>query len=433
MTTANKIVLAGKFLRTHFRRHVFIVAILAFSFAVVMTATTTTAGMEENVFHAGENHYGGHVFLFGYDRPIFRIRPVASLLRTIDSLHMKPTKIALRTLSYDNGILHFAGRKMRLKYVFGMDWESEKAGFRDQAFADRSFPETLGANGIIISAPIAADLHARRGDGVILELATKDGQKNTGTFIVRGIIDDKSVFGYFKCYVDRKRLNALVGFDPGDCSWIGLYFAKHDAATLAKKATRLYAALRGKYPVLPPAVTREEFAKVFDQSADKLSYPVFTLFAYISQVSDLLVAVEVVMYFLFVTMIIIAIASMSVSMRLMLHERAREIGTLRVMGLGVMDIHVVLLMEAAMAFLLSLCLGLALSFIFNWVLSLFSYDRIPGFEIFLRQGKLSALYAPGTFFINTAVFLAATLPAAWLAIRRISSARLISVLSGETF
>ncbi len=432
MTIGNKIVLAAKNLRTHFRRHIFIAVILSFSFAVIMTATTVTTGMEGSVFRAAENHYGGDVFIYGYEQPIARVRPVDAMLRLLAPLHLEYRKISLRTLSYGDAILHFAGRTMRQKYVFGLDWRSEKNDFRDQLFADDVFPETLGDDGIIISAPIASQLHVRRGDDVILEVSTKDGQKNTGTFIVRGIIDDKSVFGYFKCYVDRKRLNSLIGFDPGDCSWIGFYFDAHDPGTLAKKASAVYAGLKDDYPMSPPASTREEFAAEFRRPFTGLHYPVFTLFAYISQVSDLLTAVEIVTYFLFITMLVIAVASMSVSTRLMLHERAREIGTLRVMGLGSGDVQFVLVTESAMVFTISLCLGLALSVLLTWILSLFSYSWIPGFEIFLRRGRLTASYAPGTFFFNTAVFLAATLPAAWLTIRRISRSQLVRILSGES-
>ena len=434
MTLSSTIRLAGSYLRTHFRRHVFIIIILAFSFGIIMTVTTVTAGMEYNLFLTAEHHYGGDVFIFGNDNPKIRLTRPDEILRVIDVQRITYRKAVLRTLSYSDGVLYFAGTAVRQKYVFGIDWNAEEDSFRHLLFADGAPPSGLSENDIIISSAIADQLHARRGDDLTLEVLTVNGQKNTGTFVVRGIIEDRSIFGYFKCYTDRRRLNELLGFNPDDCSWIGFYYTNHDPAYFTAKAYQVYNALKDRYPMVKPADTREEFAEVFSDpgTASIFRMPVFTLNAYISQVSDLLTALRIVSYFVFITMLIIALASMSVSYRLILHERSREIGTLRVMGLQSASTQVLLLAESLLVIVMAACLGMALSLLLNWVLSLFSYSWIPGFDMLLYKGRLTAVYPASIIMTNMVVLLLTVLPAAWVPAFRIARADLPKVLFKET-
>ncbi len=432
MTVTHNIILAWSYLRTHFRRHVFIILILGFSFGIIMAVTTLTAGMEQSVFRIAELHYGGHVFIFGHDPQVIRLPQPGGIIRSLQERPIAYKKAALRTLSYMEGVLYFAGSATKQKYVFGIDWENEREAFQDHLFVDDLFPETLADNGIIISSSMASRLHARQGDDVTLSVLTKDKQTNTGTFVVRGIIKDASIFGYFKCYVDRQRLNALLGFDPDDCSWIGFYWDNRDPAFLSARAEEIYQALKDRYPMVPPADTREEFANVFSVPSPALELPVFTLNAYISQVSDLLSSMRLVSYFVYVTMLIIALASMSVSYRLILHERSREIGTLRVMGLSALDTQVLLLVESVMVVVIAVGVGLWLSLLFNWVLSLFSYSQIPGFDIFLYKGRLTAAYPPSMLLMNIVILLLTVLPAAWIPALRISRIDVTKALSKQT-
>jgi putative ABC transport system permease protein len=434
MTIADTAHLAVTYIRSHSRRYVFLLAILGFSFAIITTITSLTAGMSRNVFAAAENHYGGHVFVIGFENGRDRVIDTAGILDAVHASGFACRKVALRTMGYAKAVLHFAGAAVKQKYVFGIDWENEKADFRNLDFSSgRADFEEL-ADGIIVSSSTAAELQVRVGDDLTLEVPTAAGQKNTGRFIVRGIVRDNSIFGYYKCFISRSKLNALFGFPPTDCSWIGFYFDDTDPASLFDRAQALRGLLSGRFPIGTVVNTREDFAKELSASgsAAGFRYSIVTLTAYISQVADLLSAMKIISYALYAMMLVIALASIAVTYRLILHERSREIATVRVMGLSPFKVQAMLVIEYLLLFTAALVAGFALALFFSWILSLFSYSWIPSFEIFLRQGRLTADFPILLVVTNVSIMLLTTLPAIWLPAAGISRAGLAGILQGGT-
>ncbi|RPJ09221.1 MAG: FtsX-like permease family protein [Spirochaetaceae bacterium] len=434
MTIGNIISLAWKYLRSHFRRYFFLLSILAFSFAVITSITTLTEGMSRNVFRAAENHYGGHVFAIGFDDGRDKIANAGEIIKTIDSSGFTYSKAVFRTMLNSRGVLHFAGSSVKQKYLFGIDWENEKSDFAELDFTD-ALPDFQSLeNGILISSSVAEELQARVGDDLVLEVTPKDGPKNTGIFIVKGIIRDNSIFGYYKCFISLEKLNSLIGYAPGECSWIGFYFVNTEPAYQFDQAARIHSLLEKKFPMGPLVDDRDSLESEISGS-DKypgFHYSVVTLNSYISQVGDLLTAMKLISYFLYVMMIIIALASISVTYRLILHERAREIGTIRVMGMESMLTQGVLVIECLFLLFAALFAGFILALFFIWILSLFSYAWIPGFEIFLHKGRLTAAFTQNLMITNIAIMVITTLPAVWIPAARISRAKLPDILSGES-
>ncbi|MBN1523574.1 MAG: FtsX-like permease family protein [Spirochaetales bacterium] len=429
MKIGYKILLSIKYLAGHFRRYIFLLVVLCFSFAVITATTTIVEGMTENVFLAAENHYAGHVFVLGYEkdkRSVLRITDSDTILNVVKNAGFKPAKTVLRTLSYNDASLYFSGVSVKQKYVYGIDWQVEQDDFKKLTFIDGEASDDFNNNGIFISEPVAHNLQARVNDDVLLEVQTKTGQKNTLKFIVRGIIRDSSIFGFFKCFVSRTSLNMLLGYDESDCSSIGLFFKKND--DLFEKTDILYTALENIFSLGDPIKNREDFTEQIRADFSGFRYFVFPLSVYISQVSDLLTAMKFISYFLYVLMIIIAISSLTVTYRLILYERSREIGTVRVLGMQSWNTQIVLVFESVFLFLVAVIAGLFLSLLFTWILSMFSYESIPGFDLFLRKGKLTASYTPGIIFTNILILLLTVLPVVWIPMFNISRADIVNTL-----
>jgi ABC-type lipoprotein release transport system permease subunit len=334
----------------------------------------------------------------------------------------------LRTLLGDRGVVYFNGNAIVQKYVVGCDWEKEEFLFSRMTF-DSNSEDCFGDDGIILSAPVARELGAVTGDSVILEVDTKWRQKNSGQFIVRGIVKDSSIFGYYKVYISRLSLNRLLLFEDGDCSTIGFFLENPSAAE--KKRKSLYAVLSEKMQTGPLVYDSDERDREIGRYYEGVKVFLLTMAVYLSEVSDLLETLNIVTYFLYGMMLIIIFVSAVVTYRLILHERAREMGIMRAIGFYGGDLRTVLWTEVITLGLLSLAAGFLLALLFSVLVSFLSFSWFPSLEIFLKNGRLSVLYLSNTVFINMVLILLVLVAAVFFPSIRASKKSLPSLLSGE--
>jgi len=130
-------------------------------------------------------------------------------------------------------------------------------------------------------------------------------------------------------------------------------------------------------------------------------------------------------------MLIIIFVSAAVTYRLIMHERAKEMGVMRAIGFFGGDLRTVLWTEVAILGIISLFAGFLLAIIFSTATAFISFSWFPSFEIFLKDGKLSALYLPGTVVLNIFITLLILAAAVIFPSLRASKKNLPSLLSGE--
>ena len=396
-----------KYLYRYRRRYGFLMAALIFCFAVVTFITSMRDGMYDNLYHAAQSHYAGDIVVAGYNsgyaqRHHLGQREISSILSAADAVGINPRYTVMRTLHFENATLHFHGFAVPVRHLIGSDWDGEEHLFSRKTFYQP--PHAFNDDTIILSLPKAQMLNARMGDSVLLEIETRWGQRNTGIFIVDGIVRDASVFGFYKAYVSRLTLNRLMLFDDHDTSSIGFFL--HDTNRAEQKRQRLHEALAGELQVLPLVHDRDGFFRERRRLQYGTNVAVYTLAVYLSEVADLLNAMNLVAYFLYGMMLLIILVSAAVTYRLILHERTRELGTMRAIGFYGADLRLVLWVEIIGVGIFSLAAGFLLARVFSWGVSLLSFSWFPSFEIFMRDGRLTALYLPGTTLINViSVFL----------------------------
>jgi putative ABC transport system permease protein len=431
MQFRSRITLAVKYLAGYFRRYRFLLLAVCFSFAIITVITSLIEGMARRVFMASQSHYSGQVFVLGFDkeaRTQGRIGNRGPILAAIGESGVPIARTVIRTNCFGEGILYFAGTEVRQKYVMGVDWEAEAEDFRKMAFVDGGVPEQGADSDILISGLVAGRLSARVGDDVVLEVLTKSGQKNTGTFIVRGITRDNGIFGTYKCIVGRKALNRLLAYDADDCSSIGLFFDSNE--DLDGKAGKIYSALKTRIPMGAPIGNKQDLTYQLSLDWPGIRYFVLTIDIYVSEVADLLTAIKAVSYFLYVMMVAIVLASTGATYRMILHERLRELGTMLTIGLQAADARSVLVLECVILFFLAMASGFFLSLAILWVLSLFSFSWIPGFDIFMDNGRLAPSFSVSMVFTNVVILLTIVIPFIWLLSFRASRMRPIKSLAG---
>ncbi len=425
------LILAAKYLYGHFRRYVFLLIALAFGFAVITTMTSLKEGMSSSVYRAAESHYAGHIFVLGFSKQgggHIVVEKDVEIMRAVEEAGLDPQRIVRRTNYFGNGVLYFNGRAVRQKYVYGVDWDNERDQFLKLDYAAGRPKPLSESNGIIISEPVADRLGARMGDELILEVLTRTGQKNTGIFTVRGVVRDTSIFGYYKCFVDRKVLNGLLRYGEEEYSSLGLFFSSLDK--IWEKNERLYNALQDRISIGPPIYTKEDLAFQMVSSWEGIRYLTFPLHVYVSQVAELLNALEIVSYFLYVLMALIILLSVLVTYQLIVRERSVEVATMRALGLRSGEMQSMLVLEMVLLFLLSIAIGWALSEVIIRIVSSFSYESIPGFDLFMTDGKLTAEHSPRKMAVNIAILVAILIPAVWIPANISSRSNLSRALAG---
>jgi ABC-type lipoprotein release transport system permease subunit len=427
--------LALRYLFRYRRRYLFLFLALAFGFGIISFIRAAKNGMAENVYFSAQAHYAGDIIVQGIDNSYsqghhFNREQTAFILEAAEQAGIDPVRTAVRTDLYDGAEIYFNGADLRLKYVQGVDWEAEESFFTRLDYTGAASVEPAAGNGILISESVAEFLGLQQGDDVVLETDPDGTPKNIGIFVVTGIIKDSSIFGYYKAYVDRKILNELIGFEPDDCSFVGFTMANHSDAEKKKAVFSGY--LSKGLAISPLLTTKEEYNTERSKSWEGLRVFVLTIPVYLSDINQLLNAMDLLTYLLYGMMLVIILVSAGVTYRLILHERLREIGTMRAIGFHEGDVQNILILEALGLGVVSLAGGLFFAWFLSRIFSFVSFTRFSGFEIFLRNGKLTALFLPGTTVIDTLAVFCILLPAIWLLSFRVTHVKLPLLLSGDS-
>jgi len=428
-------ILGFKYLYRYRRRYIFLFAALVFCFGIVTFITSSKDRMYDNLYYTAQSHYAGDIVAVGYNTDIsfthyLREDEISSILNAVDISGIEPEYTVKRTFFGNTGVVYFNGIPVIQKYVIGCDWENEAQLFSKMDFTS-NIKSPLGNDSIIISNPVAMQLKASMGDIVTLEVSNKWGQKNTGQFIVSGIVRDMSIFGYYKVYISRISLNRLLLFNDNDCSMIGIYLKKISAAE--EKRSVLYKTLSQRIQTGSLVNDREGMNRELSDSWTWQGTKVFlyTLPVYLSEIANLLNAMDLLTYFLYGMMLIIIFVSASVTYRLILHERSKEMGVMRAIGFYGGDLRIVLWAEVFILGIISVIAGFLLSFLFSFAASFISFEWFPSFEIFLRNGKLTALYLPSAVIRNVLLIFLILGAAVVFPSLNASKKNLPSLLSGE--
>jgi putative ABC transport system permease protein len=425
--------LSMKYLARYRRRYLFLFAALTFGFSIVTLITSIKDGMYENVYNSAQDHYAGDIIGVGYDADTVLTMhldgaSIDTILTAVEETDMDPSHIVKRTILGERGVLYYNGAAVRQKYIVGVDWDNETPYFSGLMYREPP-PEPLSGDGtIVISAPVASELGARIGDRLVLEAETRWGQKNTGAFIVGAIVEDYTIFGYYKAYVSRGALNGLLLYAPEDCSTVGMYFPGRGG--VEKKRRIFQAALEEKIQTAPIVRDRDELAAEGGRPWTGVKVFVLTMPVYLSEISDLLGAMNILTYFLYGMMLLIICVSAVVTYRLILHERSRELGTMRVIGFQGADVHGILILETLGLGVFSLMSGFVFAGFLSWAVRFVPLSWFPSISIFMKDGKLTSLYLPKTILTNIAAIFCALIIAVWVPASRSSRKPLPDMLNG---
>jgi putative ABC transport system permease protein len=400
------------------RRFVLLVVSIGLGFLIITVMNALSGGMIRSINISAARHYAGHLFVLGHQKvPYYTpvIRDHRALMEAVEAAGLDPQLVVRRTNYFERGMLYFGGSSARQKRITGVDWSVEEEIFRRMEFVSGGVDNLAGSNGILISEPIADTLNVRVGDDILVQVETVSGQRNTGVFMLRGVFRDSSIFGYFSSYVDLRRLNRLIGLADDEYTVLGLYLK--DLRLAENAAQRLHRELSSRVAVFPPVATQSDLWRHLDEQWEGVKYAVLTLDGYLYQVRNLLSAFDAASYFLLSLVVGIVMIGITVTYRVIVFERTREIGTMRALGLSRGGVVALFLVEALLLALAAMLVGGIGALLSLRALSCLSFDWIPGFEIFMERGRIAPFLPPKLAVVNVAIVCAVTLAAAWIPAR----------------
>ena len=383
-------------IRYKWKRYLFLVLGLSLGFALILLLTGLAGAMKQNVTESAARHYGGDLFILGHQKsPYYTpvIRDHAALLVAVKDAGIDPSLIVRRTNFFENGQVFFNGYSSRQKTVTGIDWNAEARKFAGMELASGGYAGMQGSNGILISSVTAKQLGARVGDDVILEVDTVTGQRNTASMIVKGVFKDASIFGAYTSYVDIELLSSLIGLAPGEYTTFGIYL--RDPGAASRDSSRLYAALAKTLPMFAPVETQQDLWLRLGENWTGVKYAVLTLNGYLSEIKDLTSAIDAGLFLLLALMLAIITLGIGNTYRVMVHERVREFGTMRALGMQREGVSRLILTEALLLGVLCVIAGTLVGVALLDAIGNIQITRIPGFDIFLNKGRLGWHFLPG--------------------------------------
>lgn len=399
-------------------KYVFIFIIITLGFTVITVMTGLTDSMRTSVTKAAKIHYGGELFITGADKQagtMLVVDDVEKIKKIINTSNIDIKKEYLRTNVINTGFIYFNGMGIRHKNIYGIDFDKESEDFKILNIAG-SIPQN--SKGILISKITSDKLKVHLGDAVTIKVITRTGQINTGQFIVDGIINDSGIFGAYRCFMDRKELNKLLNIETYKYSSVGIYL--NDIDKTDKYANELYINLSKELQTNKEILTKNDLTFGFSRDWKGVKYFVFPLSVYISQVSDLLLAMDLISYLLYIMISTIIIISVYVSFNVLLQDRIVEFSSMRAIGMQKRDLKFMIVTESICLLIVSFISSFIFSFLIFFIISKVHFDFIPGFDFFLINGKLLPEIRIYRVIINICILLFSVIPAAYVPSYQIS-------------
>ncbi len=426
MQVQTRIRLAWSYFFKHLRQYIFLISVMSLGFAIITVVTSLIEGMTQTAYGLARNHYGGDIVIHSDDDDNLEQKSIESIDVAVEEEGLNVVRRIKRLNKFQNGKLYFAGNSILQKNIVGIDWENERPLLKDLNLLDGSLAE-LNEKSILISQRTAEQLKARVGDDIVMEVHLGGKQINTVNLVLSAIFIDNSAFNSYKSLIDITTFRTLFRVPEENYSLYGLFFDQRDLP-LKREIHKLYSNLENKIPLGSFIETREDWEERESLGGDKSIFLV-PLTAYISEIDDLLEAMRQLSYGVYAIIILIILVSIMATYRIIIQERSKELATIRAIGIQKRSLIELLLTESFFLFLFSLILGAIWSAVVLFFLSELSFAQIPGFEIFLRNGRLLPIFSLNTTLFNVIILLLVTFPAVFRPSLRAADLSLVDVLS----
>jgi putative ABC transport system permease protein len=395
---------------------------IAFGILIITLVNSFTAGFVENVQENFSHFFAGHVFLYGYEksssgRLITVIRDDEVLIETIESLENLPIQYLSRRSSLE-GTLIFEGESIRQEVV-GVNWQEERFLSDRLILREGSMERVLAdPRALILNEKMAERLNVEIGDTLLVQLQTVTGQQNVGELILAATSIDTGFFSAVSAYAHRSHVNQLLNIAQDEYISLGLFL--EDMLLMERAAQSLTTALEEKISLVPrfsgPQGFQEQRNQLLEEQWEGTRFQLFTIGDFLEPLNQVASTLNTVGLVVVLILFVIIMVGVTNTFRMVIHERTREIGTMRSLGLQRGGVRAFFLLEALLLSLGGAVVGLVAAFLVALVLSLINFGTDNQFFIILREGHLlfkvlPAQIAGNILIVGVLTLLAVLLPA----------------------
>lgn len=396
------------------KRYALMAAAVLLGFALVTLLTASARGAMDTVQTKAARYFSGHVSITGFLEGRQQIEQPGPVVRQLVNSDLPYRTVAPRTVYYrQDSRLFFGGQSIRQRRLVGADFDLERRELGTLDFSAGGIDQMRGEEGeygVLISEVAAGLLGAQLGDDVQLFLTTDDGQPNTATLVVRGIFRETGIFGYVT-YMRSADLNRLLQRPPDAATDIAFYVRPGSDIPAVAGAVRR--SLADDFRVFPPVLRRGDFSSVVERNIDEETLAVVSVDAQLAEIRDLVDAFLMVSNFVVALFMIIVMFGILNTYRVLLHQRTREIGTMRALGMSRGGVKLVFLLEAAALAVIASLIGFLLGAVITFLVGLIDFGSGPAVAMFTERGRLQFTIRVQAVVVNLGLMVAAVLFAAW--------------------
>jgi putative ABC transport system permease protein len=400
------------------RRYTLILFAVALGFALVTLISSVSRSMQNSLKDKASRYFAGHVSVIGYRGAVVGITDADKVIAAIRATGLAARSVARRSVYYrTDAELFFGGESVKQRRLIGVDFSAEGGEFSRLPYASGGWSEMGSGGGILISESAARKTGARVGDDMTVFATSDSGQYSARVFIVRGIFQESSLFG-FVSYLSLADMNALMGKEAGYTSEVAVFLRDPGREAVAAKA--ISRRLAGEFLLFPRYQTKDELYANLGQSAGKEIIAVMGLEAFLAQIRQLLQAILSVTYFVLVVFILIVAVGIMNTYRVIVNERTREIGTMRAIGMSRPALVMLFVIEAAVLVAVGSVIGFAAGSGLMGVASAIDLGALPGSGLFLEARHLRFVVDQRAAILNFGIMLLVALLAVSAPVRRAS-------------
>ncbi len=373
-------------------------------------------GMLGALEYKAKIYYGGDLQFIG-GSPGLIIPDPDGVIEQLYEVFPEETIISKRIdVDADYAAFYFEGTGVRQRVIKGVDFEKEKELFSSWNYVDGNAEGLKGTNGVLLSEPISKSLGVKAGDSItFLYKNPWNGQINTAEIIVKGIFRDSSLFGMYTSYMDMDFLNKVCSLATGSTNRIVLFF--RDGSPSEKQIIDWQQQLEQKFQMYELTDNKQKF---YDNlwSLPMPTYALIKLSANLQDVQILIDAMKLIAAFIIIMLVIIIVAGVSSTFRVIVMKRINEIGIYKAIGMKRYKIGGMLLYETGLLVCIGCILGFLLSLLLSFIAGFVNLSFIPAFDIFLTNGVLKAEISLLYFVTVSACVIVTTILAVLFAIRK---------------
>jgi len=380
--------------------------------AVIILVGSLADGIMDSFINQQAGMISGHVVVKGYryssgDSLVSWMEEGDPIVEESAEFFGDDGRINLRSTTMGTFI---NGSEARQQMVMGIDPQMEDDLKELLILEEGTFLSDNNKSGILISGQIAEELRLKTGDSVLFKTRTLEGVNNVGDLVIQGIIsDDLGTISSMASFVHRSYLNEVLGISENDYTELHIFLEDNnetDAVTgefwnyLNKKNTALIERPENRQQrqeILARLTTRDWAGIRYQLSSLEEMFP----FVYV--IGIFLNGTAVLIMIILMGIILVGISN---TLRMMIFERKKEIGTMRALGMQRRAVVKSFILEMQIIALIGVILGAAAGLILGFIIESIYFDLGHTFlSMFLYRGHFTMIFIPFRFVLSGVVIL----------------------------